>query len=124
MNHISLASMFGSLPTTPKSWFFTYSTTIEPSKLFLDPLTTESVFIHSIAFLTGYKLVGITTLGFLVKFFRRAKVRQITVFTYFTTIDRPKIPLHQVYHHLFDSIFHGLQFGMHHCPLIIGPNFF
>ena len=51
-------------------------------------------------------------------------MRQITVFTYFTTIDRPKIPLHQVYHHPFDSIFHGLQFGMHHYPLIFWPKFF
>ena len=52
-----------------KTRFFTYSTTIQPPKSTLDPLTTKFVSIHSIAFLTGYKLVGTTALRFLCQIF-------------------------------------------------------
>ena len=41
----------------PKTWFFTYSTTIQPTKPHLEPLTIMSISIYSILFFKGYNLV-------------------------------------------------------------------
>ena len=58
----------------PKSWFFTYSTTIKPPKHLLDPRVFKSISIHSIAFLTGYNLVFTNVLRLLGEFFSEGKV--------------------------------------------------
>jgi hypothetical protein len=95
---------------------FTYSTTIYPPKLILDPRTIKSISIHSIEFLTGYNLVSTNVLRFLGQKFSKDESAVNHDFYLLHEYVAPKTPhrpaYNQVYQYPFDSIFDGLQSGI------------